>query len=180
MDGIELTCRLRARERKQKAKPVRIIACTGDTDRLIKERCLSAGVKTVLYKPLDLKKLALALEQGETGLETGTPASPYKIADQVAADMGHDPERIEEYLKLLWEDIHCELDCLDQAIETDDRRALKAATHTLKGLCGHLQDKGPELLALRLCEGALTSSRIEQRNAAALLRAICARLVAKD
>ena len=181
VDGIELTRRLRAREKEQNVCPVPIIACTGDTESSTEKRCLAAGIKAVLAKPLNLDKFAQILtELGSSALPDKTPAPSCQIADRIVADMGRNTARIEEYLQLLQEDIHWALDQLEQAIATDDRQALKAAAHTLKGLCGHLREKGPELLVLRLHNGALTLSSTELRHEAALLRSTCAQLLLKD
>jgi CheY-like chemotaxis protein len=178
MDGIELTRRLRAREKKQNLRPVPILACTGDTGSHTEQQCLAAGMKAVLAKPLNLDKFAQILsELGSSSLLGKTPAPPCQIADWIVADMGDNPARIEEYLQLLQDDIRGALDRLEQAIATDDRSALKAIAHTLKGLCGHLREKEPELLALRLHNGSLTWSRAELRNEATSLRSVCAQLL---
>lgn len=178
MDGIELTRRLRRREKEHHARPVRIIACTGDAERATKERCLAAGIQAVLYKPLNPDKLAQAITgQKAASVEINTQTSSCRITDRVMADMGYDSAKIEEYLQLLSDDIRCDLKRLDQAMDMDDRMTLKTAAHTLKGLCGHLQNTFPAEVAQRLYDEALTSSHRDLQVMVTLMRSICTQLI---
>jgi len=177
MDGIELTNRLRKLEQLSSLEAMPIIAYTADTDGATREQCLAAGMQAVLFKPLDPRLLALALsEHCHCTMASKEPPSAKSIAgdglaDRIRADMEHDPQRIQAYLQLLREDIASELNLLDQAIIIEDRTLFKKAAHSLKGLCGYLQDKRPEELAQKLYENASTLPLRELYNLAKQLRA---------
>ena len=181
VDGVELTRRLRQLERLSNLEPTPIIAYTADTEGTTTERCLAAGMQAVLFKPLDARLLALALDEHcRPTVERQKPASPQSLpslglADRTRADMEHDPQRIQAYLQLLREDIDSELNRLDQAIILEDRVLFKEAAHSLKGLCGYLQGSRPGDLALKLHESASALSFRELHDLTKQLRAVSAR-----
>jgi len=63
MDGIEWASRFRAREKELNSIAVPIVAYTADTDVITREQCFASGINSVLYKPLDPKKLSLAINE---------------------------------------------------------------------------------------------------------------------
>jgi HPt (histidine-containing phosphotransfer) domain-containing protein len=69
---------------------------------------------------------------------------------------------------MLVKDIAEELDRLDQAVCRGDRPDVEDATHTMKGLCGHLR-----LQAAWLNSHAATASIQELKDAVDSLRAAC-------
>ncbi|WP_319585375.1 PAS domain S-box protein [uncultured Desulfobulbus sp.] len=178
VDGVELTRRLRQLERLSNLEPTPIIAYTADMEGTTTEQCLAAGMQAVLFKPLDARLLALALDKHCRPTVGGQkPASPQSLpslglADRTQADMEHDPQRIRAYLQLLREDIESELNRLDQAIILEDRILFKEAAHSLKGLCGYLQGRRPGDLALKLHESASTLSFCKLHDLAKQLRSV--------
>ena len=176
MDGIELTWRMRTLEKEQGLNPVPIIAYTADTEEATKEQCLAAGMQDVLFKPLDPDKLAMAINKKcklrlMDGNRIFVESKPGRIlVKRIHADMENNSDLIKQYIELLRDDIYHELDRMDEAIGTDDRQALRQATHSLKGLCSNLQDQSLRGLVLWLHNNALNSSLVELQNIAALLR----------
>ncbi|WP_169737419.1 PAS domain S-box protein [Desulfobulbus elongatus] len=178
MDGIELTRRLREEERSSHRERTPVVAFTADTETTTTERCLAAGMQAVLFKPLDPRLLARSLEthcrkpEPPQGLpatpEEGSPPAP---ADNVRAGLGPDPVRMNMYLGLLREDMVRELDRLDRALLAEDRDLCQAVAHSLKGLCGSLQDKRPAELAASLYVQAPFLPFSELRALVARLRA---------
>lgn len=176
MDGIEFTRRLRRLEQIASLEATPIIAYTADTDESTKEACLASGMAAVLFKPLDHRHLAHAL-----GRHCGTakahriPSARLEIAeaalaDHILSDLDHDSKRIRTYHHLLLNDIKQELARLYQAIYENNRSGCQAAAHSLKGLCGYLQDRRPAELALELHSRSLLASFAELHNLAMRLR----------
>jgi len=176
MDGIELTRRMRALEKEQGLNPVPIIAYTADTEVATMEQCLAAGMQAVLFKPLDPDKLAMAITQKcnlplmDDNHTLSDPMPGSILVKRILTDMGNNSDLIEQYIELLRDDMYQELSRMDDAIGTDNRKAFKDATHSLKGLCSHLQDQSLKGLVLWLHNNALIASRAELQNIAALLR----------
>jgi PAS domain S-box-containing protein len=182
MDGIELAGRIRGWERERDYQPMPIIACTADTGGDTKEQCLAAGMQDVLIKPIDPDKLAQAIaEYCYPSVVANIPprVEPIPInmlTDRIVMDMGYDSEQMQVYLQLLGDDIHAELNRLHRAVGEGDRSLLRAAAHSLKGLCGHLQNPLPMELAQHLHEGAMILSYPELRDTVQQLSAVCERL----
>ena len=99
---------------------------------------------------------------------------------QASSDLGSDPERVRQYQELLLQDIDEELQCLQAAIDGDDRNRLGRSAHSLKGLCGHLAN--PELaeLAAWLQQHAPSAGEEQLRLVAEQLRTACQRLLAQE
>ncbi len=186
MDGIELTDRLRSLEKNRNVPPVPVIVCTADSEAMTKEQCLAAGMQCVLSKPIDLDKLADAIRAcccGSSGVKNQTSVEPVSVTgltDRIVADMGYDSAQLQVYLQLLGEDIHQELEWLNQAFGTTDRSLLKRAAHSLKGLCGHLKNPLPVELAQRLSEGAQELPFTELGYMVKLMDSMCRQLVLKE
>jgi len=183
IDGVELAVRLRQLERLCRLAPTPIIAYTADTEGETRKRCLAAGMQAVLFKPLDPQLLALAIGEHCGPLAStaqppaSAPASTYGLRERIVADMGHDTQRMAAYFQLLWDDIGNELNRLDQAVLLEDRKLFQEAAHSLKGLCGYLQDRGPEEAAVALHDGAWTLPLQEMHGLVKQLRALCVRPV---
>jgi len=186
MDGIELAGRIREWERARGYPPIPIIACTADTGGDTKEQCLAAGMQDVLIKPIDPDKLAQAIEEfcyPRVAADIPPRVDPIPInmlSDRIVMDMGYDSAQMQVYLQLLGDDIHAELNRLHQAAGEGDRNLLKAAAHSLKGLCGHLQNPLPMEVAQQLHEGAMILPLPELRETVKQLAEVCERLGSND
>lgn len=179
MDGIELAGRIRGWERERAYQPMPIIACTADTGGETKEQCLAAGMQDVLIKPIDPDKLALAIDafcypRIVANIPPRVEPIPINmLTDRIVMDMGYDSAQMQVYLQLLGDDIHAELNRLHQAVGDGDRILLRAAAHSLKGLCGHLQNSLPMELAQQLHQEAMISPYPKLRETVNQLAAVC-------
>ncbi|MBI9085363.1 MAG: response regulator [Desulfobacterales bacterium] len=150
IDGIEVARRLRCREQEWSETPVPIIAITADADAATREACLTAGINAVLTKPVSPEQLTRAIAtHGGSALTVSWGKEPL-LNGQTCSDLGDNPERARQYRAMLLRDIDEELLCLQTALGCDDRMELVRAAHTLKGLCGHLANRGPADLAVWL------------------------------
>ena len=174
MDGIELAVHLRRMESERSVPTMPIIALTADISENTRQRCLEAGINSVLCKPLDPMMLASALaEYGASGSFQGDDAQRYILSAATMADLAVDADRLDVYQNMLVKDIAEELDRLDQAVCRGDRPEVEDATHTMKGLCGHLRLPQPRMQAAWLNRYAATASIQELKDAADSLRAAC-------
>jgi signal transduction histidine kinase/CheY-like chemotaxis protein len=147
IDGIEVARRVRRRERERSEVSVPIIAITADVDVATREASLTAGINAVLAKPVIPEQLARAITAHWAGATAAPPGEEPRLSVRTCSDLGNDPERARRYREMLLQDIDDELQCLQVALERDDRNDLDRAAHTLKGLCGHLANRKPAELA---------------------------------
>jgi PAS domain S-box-containing protein len=194
IDGIELTRQLRRMEQDGSTAPAPIIAITADTLESTRLQCMNAGINTVLFKPLDPAKLAIALadrcnthdwsgvagadmgignDQCHTSDWSGESLSGRFLNQSTMADMGYDVGQMAEYQSLLFNDIADELNRLIFAIDNQDRTTAGDAAHTLKGLCGHLCEPLPWNLASQLHLHTKTATFEQLGDMAASMRASC-------
>ena len=180
IDGIEVATRIRQQELERSEKAVPIIAITADIDVATREACLSAGINAVLAKPVLPELLAKAIAALCGGTMVASVESESLLNMQASSDLGSDPERVRQYQELLLQDIDEELQCLQAAIDGDDRNRLGRSAHSLKGLCGHLAN--PELaeLAAWLQQHAPSAGEEQLRLVAEQLRTACQRLLAQE
>ncbi len=142
MDGREATRRIRADGRFDKLP---ILAATADAGPADRDECLAAGMSAHIGKPIDLDQMIATILQLLS--ITGQPATP--LAKQVA-DTTASPE-VEElsavlkrfanqfpmYLSIfeLFEpEVHRLLNVLSTAIMQTDKKLVKVALHSLKGV----------------------------------------------
>jgi len=161
IDGIEVARRIRQREREQSETAVPIIAITADADAATHEACLAAGINAVLAKPVIPEQVASAIAAHCGGALPATRSEELLLNEQTCRDLGPNFERSRQYREILQKDIDEELQCLQIALERDDRKELGRAAHTLKGLYGHLANQEPAELAAWLQDNA-HSARTEQ------------------
>lgn len=147
LDGIETTRRIRAKEQADTGKRVPIIALSADIDPRTHADGLAAGIDAFLSKPTSVDRIL-----GTIARLTGTlsPVAPTPAADgehgidllstQTQRDLEYSTERCRGFLDILLCDVGRAVQQLQQAITADDRKAMAAHAHTLKGLCGHLSD----------------------------------------
>ena len=171
IDGIEVARRIRHTEREVCATPVPIIAVTADADAATREACLAVGMDDVLAKPIIPERLTRAI----TALYPNAPSSPQaealRLNAQTCRDMGDHPERARQFRVMLREDIAAELRSLQEAFARNDRTALGRAAHTLKGLCGHLENREPAEQAAWLQHHAASAGLDGLQHAIEMLRA---------
>jgi len=121
---------------------VPIIAITADADATTQETCLSAGINRLLAKPVSPEQLAAAVAD----LCGNSDAAPYtqlrRLNQQAYTGLGGNPERVQQFMQILQQDIDQQLQILQSSSEQDDREGLRHAAHTLKGLVSNLDDPG--------------------------------------
>jgi PAS domain S-box-containing protein len=143
IDGIEVAHTVRQREQQQSLQAVPIIAITADTDMATQATCTQAGINRVLSKPVSAPLLAATIaELCGTG-DSSVNAQTLSLNQQAYTGLGGNPERAEQFLQLLQQDIVQHLQVLQRTFDQDDRDGLRQAAHTLKGLVSHLD--APEL-----------------------------------
>jgi len=158
MDGMEVARRIRRREQEGRQTPVPIIAITADVEAATFEACLDAGIDVVLPKPVIPEQLAKAILEQCGGTIVAATGGEMLLNRQTISDLNNDTDRACQYWVMLLSDINDELQCLQTALDTDDRNSLGRAAHTLKGLCGHLADRKPAELASWLQHNAPSAS----------------------
>jgi CheY-like chemotaxis protein len=174
MDGIEVTRRIRRLERERSETPVPIIAITADADEATRDACLAAGIDAVLAKPVVPEQLARAIA-AHGGDAAVLPAAEPQLNGRTRSDLGDDPERARQYRAMLLQDIDDELRSLQAALDRNDGDAAGRAAHTLKGLCGHLENREPAELAAWLQHNAASADPERLRRAMEQLTTLCRR-----
>lgn len=170
MDGMEVARRIRRREQEGHQTPVPIIAITADVEAATFEACLDAGINAVLPKPIIPEQLAKAIYEQCGGTIATATGGEMLLSRQTRSDLNNNPERARQYREMLLADINDELECMQTALESDDRNDLGRTAHTLKGLCGHLADRKPAELASWLQHNAPSGSPEQLRAVMEQLR----------
>ncbi|MFH1029155.1 MAG: ATP-binding protein [Pseudomonadota bacterium] len=171
IDGIEVARRVRQRELERTETAVPIIAITADADAATRDTCLAAGINVVLAKPVIPEQVARAMAANCENLVAATPANELLLNAQTCSDLGTNPERARQYREILRQDIDDELQCLQIALERDDRKELGRAAHTLKGLYGHLANQEPAELSAWLQDNAQSAQTEQLHQVKELLQA---------
>lgn len=178
IDGIEVATRLRRQEQERSERAVPIIAITADTDAATRNACLSAGINTVLAKPVLTEQLARAITACCAGAMAASVGC--ELQNQQASDLGSDPERARQYCELLLKDIEEELQGLQSALADDDRNRFGRAAHSLKGLCGNLANRDSFELAAWLQQHAAAAGAEQLQAVAERLATACRRLQVQE
>jgi two-component system, sensor histidine kinase and response regulator len=177
MDGLQATQRIREIEagrtadRQAKAR-IPVIALTANAMTGQRERCIAAGMDDFLSKPLQSEQLHDVVARYCSGMQTAdakkveqllntvTPAPAMNLDVAQLLDMtGNDMEFIRDILGTYQESADRLTIEMRQAVNDDDRKALAAAAHKLRGasanihaqrvrdVCGLLEDQGGTLSA---------------------------------
>ncbi|MBJ6723245.1 ATP-binding protein [Geomesophilobacter sediminis] len=170
MDGMEVARRIRRREQEGGQPPIPIIAITADVEAATFEACVDAGINAVLPKPIIPEQLAKAIYEQCGGTIAAATGGEMLLSRQTRSDLNNSPERARQYREMLLADINDELECMQTALEGDDRNGLGRAAHTLKGLCGHLANPKPAELASWLQHLAPSASPEQLRQVMEQLR----------
>lgn len=153
MDGIDMTRAIRRLERRQGGKPCLIVGLTADAQREALQRGDDAGMDHILAKPTHLAALNQLIPK--FGAEhSPTPEEPSWSSDIRAA-----------MARQVLASNQAESAALRQALDTDERPALRALGHKLKGTAYLLNH--PTLLeqCIQLEELSAAASTEELRQA---------------
>jgi signal transduction histidine kinase/CheY-like chemotaxis protein len=141
MDGYEATARIRQREDPRLHTP--IVAMTASALIGDREKCLAAGMDDYLPKPFTPEDLARVMRRwtGTAGLDAGAagearpkgsgPLDPAVIEDLRALG----PDFAREAFRMFLQTTPAKLEALSAAAGADDRTALRARAHGLRGSC---------------------------------------------
>jgi two-component system, sensor histidine kinase and response regulator len=171
MDGLQATQRIREIEasrtddRQAKARTP-IVALTANAMTGQRERCIAAGMDGFLSKPLQSERLHDVVARYCLGMQTAdakkveqllttvTPAPAMNLDVAQLLDMtGNDMEFIRDILGTYQHSADRLMIEMRQAVDDDDRKALAAAAHKLRGasanihaqrvrdVCGLLEDR---------------------------------------
>jgi CheY-like chemotaxis protein len=173
IDGIEVARRIRSREQKRSEAPVPIIAITADADAITLEACRAAGIDVVLTKPIIPEQLGAAIAKLDGNNLSDSALTGLLLNVQALKLLGSDPEHIRQYREMLQKDVDDEILSLQTALERDDRAAFGLSAHTLKGLCGQLENSGPSECAAWLQQNAQSASTEQLRQVLKNLLSMC-------
>lgn len=144
IDGIEVTRAIRARHVQ-----VPIVALTAHTASEDRDRCLAAGMTSVLTKPVSASQLASAIEEKPARdiiaeLTAGNPA----LLDRVRAAFSRQTPEVVASIHI--------------ALASQDQPALVQAAHKLKGSLSYFE--GPALQLARAFETAVRSNDLPRAS----------------
>jgi two-component system, sensor histidine kinase and response regulator len=142
----------------------RIVAMTAHAMNGDRERCLEAGMDGYISKPLDPALLFTVVEDGETGGEPPTHASPFDHKAMLAR-FGGDRELLADVVRLFLEDCPVRLVAIEKAVASRDAERIRFEAHGLKGAAGNLSASGL-FEAATMLERLASEARIETLDAA--------------
>ena len=141
MDGLQATSVIRTLEHDRYTP---IIALTSAYKEVSLEECERVGMTRCLKKPVQPKEL-LALLRDFCPVQSTPLAGPhssliapaetetYFDAEEVAVQMGYEPELLADLVTLLLEDLPHQIGELDNGLKTDNRSTVLSLTHNLRG-----------------------------------------------
>lgn len=142
MDGLEATAAIRKKE-KSTGKHVPIVAVTAHAMKGDRERCLSSGMDGYIAKPIQAKELFAEIERLISTSVQGPDATGREAATACVVDetllrerLDNDEQLLQELAELFRLDCPNLLQQIEEAIASQDPRALELAAHALKGAVG--------------------------------------------
>lgn len=148
MDGYEATAAIREQE-KNSGKHIPIIAMTASAMTGDRERCIEAGVDDYIAKPVRIAELHKTIETTLANLsKSATVASREDDRsdtsreddvidrDSVLQNVDNDMQILEVLVKLFEEECPGMLARIEEAVQSQDGKALENAAHKLKGSAG--------------------------------------------
>jgi len=133
MDGIEAA---RAIRRQERGERLPIMALTAHALSDYKARCIEAGMDAFISKPVRRRLLFEEVDR----LMKAAQSSPAALADLdgLLRELQGDTKSLAELVQLFLEDLPGQTGALSDALEREDRKALRNASHALKGLLSNL------------------------------------------
>ncbi|MCP4374849.1 MAG: response regulator [bacterium] len=144
MNGYDATRAIRSSGSAVRNHNIPIIAMTANAMQGDREKCLKTGMDGYIAKPINIQKLADAIEQNLTGLTTqiDTPQeqSTDKTADECPYDksaalerVGDSEELLAELIAILLDETPAALARVQQAVSSGDPKKVHESAHALKG-----------------------------------------------
>jgi len=163
MDGLEATAAIRKKE-KSTGKHVPIVAVTAHAMKGDRERCLGSGMDGYIAKPIQAKELFAEIERLISAFvhgpdATGREAEAACVVDEtlLRERVDNDEQLLQELTELFRLDGPKLLQQIEEAIASQDPRALELAAHALKGALGTFAAKPA-------CDAALTLETMGRDN----------------
>jgi len=160
MDGYEMVRQMRALENSTGRKRTPVIACTANAMADEAEKCLAAGMDDYLSKPLELRGVAVKLDQwiplpstNEVRSPPAQPAGPAGSAgpavdsDILAALTRGNPANLRELVDVFRRVNDQDAMELREAVSGHDSAVVKRVAHRIKGAAGMLGAKDLAALA---------------------------------
>lgn len=156
LDGLQTTRLIRSQERNRHTP---IIALTSAYKLIRLEECEQAGMTRCLKKPIHPKELLAVVHEfcpiqkkpiagPHTALSRSPQAESYFNGEQVASEMGYEPELLAELIALLLQDLPGQIQDLEESLEDHNRLIVLAVSHTIKGAISSFTTRRPfELIA---------------------------------
>ncbi|MDW7772459.1 MAG: ATP-binding protein [Desulfobulbaceae bacterium] len=150
MDGFQATREIIAQAGSGGADRPVIIALTADATQTSRQRCKEVGMNDYLLKPLEFKKLQQILDNwlpgGDIRIIAGQHAGPGEYSDALPAPeksaaidyrvfvkLKENIKDIKPVIRVFLDSLSDRLGQLQEAIEQDDREAVRRIAHTVKG-----------------------------------------------
>lgn len=167
MSGIEVTEKIRDREKDSGQEPIVIIAVTANALGSMRQRSLDAGMNGFIVKPIQpdllvdyLKPWLAVPHQVESGRR---PEMAYEdsemdeVEEQATWDrnlalqyLGGDEDLLQDLMKLFIHRKNKLLTAIEDAMKTTDGEAISCAAHAFKGAVNHFAAKKCQRLALTI------------------------------
>jgi len=177
MDGYEATRSIRAGRTDARNSKIPIIAVTADAMAGDRDRCLQAGMSDYISKPVDLKKLAEALEKwlpaapnpGDPKPAGGSPPARTEsvfIQQEMLTRLMGDKNLARKVIVGFLKDTPNQLLALKSRLVAGDAQGARLLAHSLKGAAATLSAEAMQAVCLEL-QDAAASRKLE--HALALL-----------
>ncbi len=130
MDGETAIRLLREEERSRPGPAQPTVAMTAHAMQGDKERCLNMGFDGYIAKPISQERLA---EEIARVLQRHEDFSDFPDEARLLKQCADDPALVQELLALFGEGLNEAIKTITQAIDSNDREALRRAAHKLRG-----------------------------------------------
>nr|WP_246238015.1 transporter substrate-binding domain-containing protein [Pseudomonas akapageensis] len=134
MNGYDLTRAIRDHERQYRMKPCTILGYTANAQPEERERCLQAGMNDCLFKPISLTSLGQRLAAIAVQPRSTTPQQEVVFClAAVGALTGDDPQMLDRLITEILQSSREDQVQLQNLPLQEDRQALLAMAHKIKG-----------------------------------------------
>lgn len=192
MDGFEATATIRSPDSKVINHNLPVIAMTANAMKGDKDKCMQSGMDDYLTKPVKKEVLGLMLEKwlntrvkplvkpesepAETAAEVIQPENTIFNEAELLERCDNSPEFMAEILEMAFADLPNRLEQIRQGIAAEDRKEVKIAAHTIKGMASNISAEAVKNVATELQNSSETVSFAQIISQAELLSAEVDRL----
>ncbi len=148
MDGIEAMQRICQRDQAAGRDSPPFIALTAHATDEHRQRCLAAGMKAFLVKPINRRELVATVGQWvqpekspDPFVPDETPPAPSDWQDRLLRAAGNDPATAASLTEAFLDEVPQLLRQLSAALSSGDAKAARRAAHTLKSCLKYVADE---------------------------------------